>query len=272
VKWHVLFLLLLLLSACAPRQVVVEEPVTNPWTVRAESLAHSGVDAMGREQWDRARMLFERSLQAATLAGDERLVALAWYNIGRARASAGDDSAASQAFQQAIGQAEGAGDAVNSRRASLALALLSDTATPKGDDTMLDVPAVYPIDIHLAAARLAALRGYDARARAAYERVLDMAGKDRAGRLYAARAHLGLAELERVDNAPAAQQQLARVMDILHRAGQPRLMLQALMLVAELEDDPARRLQWQQRAERLRSALHTDRPPPASGKQETDNQ
>lgn len=269
-KWHVL-LLLLLLSACAPRQAVVEEPVINPWKVRAESLAHSGVDAMGREQWDRARMMFERSLQAATLAGNERLVALAWYNIGRARASAGDEPEARHAFQQAIGQADSTGDAVNSRRASLALALLSGGVSTAEDDAMLDVPVGYPIDIHLAAARLAALRGHDARARAAYARVLDMAGKDRAGRLYAARAHLGLAGLERVANVPAAQRQLTRAMDILQRAGQPRLMLQALMLAAELEDDPARRQQWQRRAGQLRAALHAGRSSPASGRQATGN-
>jgi len=272
-------IVLLLLAACAHRSEAPSVQVNNPWQKKAESLARSGLGAMDRGQWSVAGMMFERSLQAATLASDDQLIALGWYNLGRARASAGNIASARHAYLQAVRQADAAGDAVNSRRAGLALAMLNQ-AMPGGEnqphvDALLDVPAAFPVDIHLAAARLAMLRGQAGAAREFYARVLGMAGKDRAGLLYAARAHLGLAELEsqavsRQTVAPqavsrqtdsqsgnaAAWLHLNRAMDLLGRAGQPRLMLQAVNLAADLETDTRSRLAWQQRAEALRSALH----------------
>ncbi|MDQ6965575.1 MAG: hypothetical protein Q9M23_01475, partial [Mariprofundaceae bacterium] len=244
--------------------------VNNPWQKKAESLTRSGLGAMDKGQWSVAGMMFERSLQAATLASDDQLIALGWYNLGRARASAGNLALARRAYLQAVRQADSTDDAVNSRRAGLAIAMLNQ-ALPGGKnqpfaDALLDVPATFPIDIHLAAARLAMLRGQAGMARESYARVLGMAGKDRSGLLYAARAHLGLAELEyqtffrqansQRENA-AAWQNLNKAMDLLSRAGQPRLMLQVVNLAVALETDADRRLAWQQRAEALRRALHT---------------
>jgi len=272
-------IVLLLLAACAHRNEAPDVQVNNPWQKKAESLARSGLGAMDRGQWSVAGMMFERSLQAATLASDDQLIALGWYNLGRARASAGNTDSARHAYLQAFRQADAAGDAVNSRRAGLAIAMLNQT-THEGEnqpdtDVLLDIPVTFPVDIHLAAARLAMLRGQKAAARESYARVLAMAGKDRSSLLYAARAHLGLAELEyqavsrqavssqavarqsdpQPENA-AAWLHLNKAMDLLSRAGQPRLMLQAVNLAANLETDAGRRLAWQQRAEALRSALH----------------
>jgi len=259
---------LLLLAACAHRVDAPQQQVNNPWQKQAESLARTGLGAMDREQWSVAGMMFEKSLQAATLANDDQLIALGWYNLGRARASAGHTSTARHAYLQAVRQADAAGDAVNSRRAGLALAMLNQSTQhgeglPHADD-LLEVPADFPVDVHLAAARLAMLRGEAGVARQAYDRVLGMAGKDRSGLLYAARAHLGMAELEyqlvsrQADaqgGSSAAWLHLNKAMQLLNRAGQPRLMLQAVNLAAVLETDAARRLAWQQRAEALRSAL-----------------
>lgn len=242
---------MMLLSACAPRHAPEQPRVDNPWQMKAESLARSGVAAMDRERWGLARSMFERSLQAATLAGDRQLMALDWYNLGRAKAAGGDVDAARRAYERAAEQAGESGDAVNEMRASLALALLQsgDIPNPGG---MPEVPAAYPIDIHLAAARLAALRGRADAARRAYAQVLGKAGKDRTGLLYAARAHLGLAELEAGGDA---WPHLNAAMALLRRAGQPHLMLRALHLAASLETDAERRRAWEQRQEMLRKAL-----------------
>jgi len=251
-------LVLLALSACASRMPAPEVQVNNPWQANAESLARSGVDAMEREKWGFARVMFERSLQAATLAGDEKLMALGHYNLGRAQTAGGDAAAARQSYRQAIRQADSAGDAVNARRAALALAMLED-GDAQASEAQLDVPVAFPIDIHLAAARLAVLRGRENAARQSYARVLGMAGKDRNGLLYAARAHLGMAELEYAADSQggnaAAWAHLNTSLGLLRRAGQPRLMLQAVKLAAKLESEPVRRQMWQQRARALENIL-----------------
>jgi len=261
-----------MLSACAGPHKAQQLEVTNPYQVRAEGLARSGVDALSREQWKSAQMLFEKSLQAATLADDNRLMSLGWYNLGRARAADGKVREASAAYQQAILQAEKAKDAVSRQRAALALALLQQ---PEGSDaavadSLLNVPESFPVDVHLAAARLAYLRHQPDMANKAYGMVLNKAGQDRAGLIYAARAHLGLAKILRGEEVHAkgataethpAWKHLHQALDLLHRAGEPRLMLQALNFAAEIEVDPVRRGQWTQRAAAVERALreaHTE--------------
>jgi len=258
-------MILLLVTACAAKHELPQTQVTNPYQVRAEGLARAGVDALDREQWNRAQTLFEKSLQAATLADDQRLMSLAWYNLGRARAVKGDAEAARTAFQQAILQADAIQDVVSMKRAALALALLeergpSENKEPASTD-LLRVPDSYPIDIHLAAARLADIRQEYRLAQYAYGRVLEMAGQDRSGLTYAARAHLGLVESARSEAAPdglvkdSAWRHLNQAIGLLRRVGRPRLMLHALNLAAEMETDPARRQQWQQRAAAVQQAL-----------------
>jgi len=262
---RVFALFLLLLSACVGRHEPQQAEVTNPYQVRAEGLARSGVDALGREQWKRAHMLFEKSLQAATLADDQRLISLAWYNLGRARGAGGNAEEARAAFLQAMRQADEAQDAISRQRAGLALALLDEHdpaagKVPAGAD-LLRVPDSFPVDVHLAAARLAYLKHQPELARHAYGRVLEMAGQDRSGLTYAARAHLGLSELARDQAAldgsseDAAWKHLNQALDFLHRSGEPRLMLKALNLAADFETNPARRQQWLQRGKAVQQAL-----------------
>jgi len=261
--------MLLLMTACAAKHELPQTQVTNPYMARAEGLARAGVHALDREQWNRAQMLFEKSLQAATLADDQRLISLAWYNLGRAQAVRGDMKAARTAFQQAIRQADAIQDRVSMKRAGLALALLderdlSEPKAPAGDD-LLRVPDSFPIDVHLAAARLAETRHQSEQAQRAYGRVLEMAGQDRSGLTYAARAHLGLVELAHSQTASdevaknLAWKHLNQAIGLLRRTGGPRLMLKALNLAAEMETDPARQQQWQQRASAVQQALQKAR-------------
>ncbi len=257
-------IILLFMAACAARHDLPQTQVTNPYQARAEALARSGVDALGREQWKRAQMLFGKSLQAATLADNASLISLVWYNLGRARAGDGNTSGAQAAYAQSIRQAGNAQDTVSRQRAYLALALLDGRnlaqSKESASDDLLRVPDSFPIDVHLAAARLACLRHKSELARHAYGRVLAKAGQDRSGLIYAARAHLGLARLLSADgghdSAVDAQQHLERAFKLIYRAGEPRLILQALNLAAEMEADPARRAQWLQRAEAVQQALH----------------
>ena len=258
-------IILLLMTACAAKHELPQTQVTNPYQARAEGLARAGVHALDREQWNRAKMLFEKSLQAATLADDQRLMSLAWYNLGRAQVVRGDAKAARTAFQQAIRQADAIQERVSMKRAGLALALLDeqDSSQAKGlpSADLLRVPDAFPIDVHLAAARLAEIRHQFELAQHAYGRVLEMAGQDRSGLTYAARAHLGLVGLARSQAAPdgvvkdSAWMHLNQAISLLRRAGGPRLMLQGLNMAAEMEADPIRRQQWQQRAAAVQQAL-----------------
>lgn len=255
--WLLPVLLLALLPACATRQAAQPE-VNNPWKSRAESLARSGVAAMGRGRMHSAEQFFQRSLQAATLAGDRQLVALDWYNIGRARAASGDAQGARAAFSEALAQARSSGDAVNMQRAGLALAMLdASSAGTAGDDALLQVPENFPVDVQLAAARLAVLHGKPELARHAFERVLALAGPERSGLLYAARARLGLARLAHASGDPtAAAAQLNSAIALLRRAGDPPLLRQAMLLAAQLAPDAALRALWKQRADDIGRALH----------------
>jgi len=272
--------LMLLLSACAGHHAVPPEAVQNPYQLKAESMARAGVSAMGRGQSARAVTLFEKSLKAATLADHAPLISLAWYNLGRARSAAGDASGAVNAFRQAAGKAAKAGDAVGRKRADLALALLETdpalrgvAATGESSDLILRVHDDDPVDVHLAVARLAVAKSvaqpgrtvmYADIASHAYMRVLEKAGTDRAGLIYAARAHLGLARMgsqsggkSSGDSASQAGPagHLSQAMALIHRAGEPGLMLEALSLAADTETDPQKQEAWLKQANELRQAL-----------------
>jgi tetratricopeptide (TPR) repeat protein len=256
-------LILMLLTACAAHRETVRESIPNPWQSKAEDLTRSGVNALDKGQWKNAQGLFEQSLQAATLTDDEQLMSLDWYNLGQAHVAGGNGQAARAAYRQAILLADGVKDAVGRQRAALALALLEEGAAVQdkaedvsADAVLLKVPDYFPVDIHLAAARLATIRHQPDLARLAYDRVLRMAGKDRSGMLYSARAHLGLAELASADHSTAdARKHLGMALNLLHRTGEPRLMLQALDMAANAEPDPTRRQQWLERASAVRRIL-----------------
>ncbi len=258
---------MILLTACAAHRETVEETTPNPWQTKAEDLTRAGVNALDRGQWKSAQILFEQSLQSATLADDQRLMSLDWYNLGQTHHAAGHDQQARTAYLRAIRLAEAAGDPVGRMRASISLALIEQGAAARNNaedessaDSLLKVPNSFPVDIHLAAARLATIRHRPRQARLAYMQVLHLSGKDRSGMLYAARAQLGLAELASADHATAkASRHIGTALKLLHRAGEPRLLLQALEMTASVETDPTLRQQWLARADTVRQALHGTR-------------
>lgn len=255
-----LVLILMLLTACAAHRETVLESIPNPWQSKAEDLTRAGVNALGRGQVKNAQRFFEQSLQAATLADDERLMSLDWYNLGQSHVAAGNDQAARAAYRQAFRLADGVKDAVGRQRAGLALALIEDDPIVQDkaeegstDDALLKVPESFPVDIHLAAARLASMRHQPDVSQLAYERVLHMAGKDRSGMLYAARAHLGLAELALAHHSGVdARKHIGMALNLLHQTGEPHLMLRAMDMAANVEADTIRRQQWLERA----NAIH----------------
>jgi len=265
--------LMLLVSACSAHHQVVQGPVVNPYRAQAEALARSGVDALGMGRWQSAQRLFEKSLRSASLTGDSKLMALAWYNLGRAREAGGDVPGAREAFVHAMQLSGQAQEAVNRQRAALALALLERRngvqlagrgtqpyTSMANEDRLLVVPKSFPIDIHLAAAQLAALRDRPRAARKAYASVLDMAGKDRSGLIYAARARLGLATIDGTSDRDEARRQVRLAVALLERAGEPRLMVQALRMAAAYESDPASRTRWLQRADAVKQAWREAHP------------
>jgi len=246
--------LMLLAAGCAGHQTPQKVEVRNPYIEKATLLNKNGVAALQQRHPARASRLFNAALQAATLADDAHWMALSGYNLGRALAAAGDKAAAQLAYQMAIKQAEASGDSVNLMRVRLALALLGGEIADS-----LPVQSVaddFPIDIQLAAGQLAGLRNQQDMARHAYARVLALAGEDRAGLLYAARAHLGLAGLARqAGDMQIAQAQVTTALALLHRAGAPLLTAKALRFAAKLEKDPSRRRVLLQRAEDISRAL-----------------
>ncbi|MDQ6986995.1 MAG: hypothetical protein Q9M25_04235 [Mariprofundaceae bacterium] len=254
----VVAILLLLATGCAGHHAPQKAEVRNPYIEKAELLNKNGVFALRQRHPARASRLFSAALQAATLADDAHWMALSGYNLGRAQAAAGDKAAAQLAYQMAIKQAEASADPVNLMRARLALALLGGEF---GDGVALQsVAADFPIDIHLAAGQLAALRDRQDMAQHAYARVLALAGEDRAGLLYAARARLGLAGLARKSgDIYLAQSEVRTVLSLLHRAGAPLLTATALRFAAGLEKDSPRRRVLLQRAEDISRVLNETR-------------
>jgi len=251
-------IILLLATGCAGHQTPQKAEVRNPYVEKAELLNKNGVFALQQQHPARASKLFSSALQAATLADDAHWMALSGYNLGRAQAAAGDKAAAQRAYQTAIKQAEASGDSVNLMRVRLALALLDGKF---GDGVALQAVAdTFPIDIHLAAGQLAALQDRQDVARHAYARVLALAGADRAGLLYAARAHLGLAGLARKSgDIFLAQNEVTTALGLLHRAGAPLLTAKALRFAAGLEKDSLRRRELLQRARDISRALNEAR-------------
>ncbi len=246
--------LMLLLAGCAGHHAPQKAELRNPYIEKATLLNKNGVAALQQRHPVRASRLFSAALQAATLADDAHAMALSGYNLGRALAAAGDKAAAQLAYRMAIKQAEASGDSVNLMRVRLALALLSGEF---GDYVPVQsVADDFPIDIQLAAGQLAALRNQQDMARHAYARVLALAGEDRAGLLYAVRAHLGLAGLaQQTADEKMVRAQVTTALSLLHRAGAPLLTAKALRFAAGLEKDLSRRRALLQRAEGIARAL-----------------
>jgi len=224
--------IIVLLVACGGTHYEDNEAVKNPYIKQANTLAGAGITAMQDERWDDAKHVFARALKAAQLADDSRLVAKQWYNLGAAYAAAGEHQMALRDFHQAQVIAEQAGDSAMCMRIRLARALLPGQAAWQPD--MLAIK--YPIDIHLAAARLAQKQQrYDV-AKQEYHVVVNKSGKSRSGLLYRAQAHLGLAMLAREEgNMASAGQEVEASLDLFRQVGSPRLIAYALLFHGQLE-------------------------------------
>ncbi|MDX8391579.1 MAG: hypothetical protein R8K53_03300 [Mariprofundaceae bacterium] len=250
--------LMLFMAGCAGHHAVQQEAAHNPYVEKAEQLNKNGVAALQKSHPAKAGRLFAAARQAATLADDASWIALSGYNMGRAYAAEGDNAAAETAYQKAMQAATAAGDGINLMRIRLALALLGSDV---GDKLAVQFVADdFPIDVHLAAGQLAVMQDRQDIAQHAYARVLALAGEDRAGLLYSARAHLGLADLARAsDDVQMARAEGRLALALLHRAGAPELTAQALRFIAGLEKDLPRRRALLQRSENISHLLKADR-------------
>jgi len=196
-------------------------------------LAEAGIAAMQGERWDYARNVFARALKAAQLTDDPRLVAKQWYNLGAAHVATGDRQEGLRDFHAAQVIAERAGDSVMTIRIRLARALLPGQANTWQPDAL---SAKYPVDIHLAAARLAQKQKRYHVAKQEYHVVLKKRGTSRMGLLYRAQAHLGLAMLAREEQGVArAKQEVEASLGLLRQVGSPRLTAYALLFYGGLE-------------------------------------
>jgi len=223
-----------LLAACGggPRNTV-DEAVRNPYVKRAKTLTDAGVSAMQRERWDYARNVFERALKAAQLTDDPRLVAKEWYNLGTAHAALGRYQKALRDFSEAQAVAERANDPVITIRARLARALLPGQINDWQPDVFT---TKYPVDVHLAAARLAQKQARQDVAKQEYNFVLKKSGNSRLGLLYRAKAHLGMALLAREgQDMESAKQEVEEALGLLREVGSPRLIAHALLFYGKLE-------------------------------------
>jgi len=241
------------LSACGGSRHITDEVVQSPYVKRAKILADVGISAMQNERWDYARSVFVRALKAAQLTDDPLLMAKQWYNLGTVQGATKNNQEALRDFHEAQALAERAGDLVMIIRAQLARALLSRHA----DDWQLDVlPVEYPIDVHLALARLAQKqKRYDV-AKQEYHFVLKKNGKSRLHLLYQAQAHLGLAMLARERwNIASAQQEVEESLDLFRQVGSPRLVAYALLFYGKLEIPSRDRKRLLQRALVIYQAL-----------------
>jgi len=236
------FVCVALLSACSGggAHKPVDAPVPNPYVKRAKALTDVGILAMQRERWAYARNVFARALKEAQLADESRLVAQQWYNLGTANAAALHNQAALRDFSEAQIVAKRANDQTGFARARLAWVLLTIQTGKKSSHGKMWQPDVfadkYPVDIHLAAARLAQKQNRLHVAKQEYELVLKKSSKFRPGLLYRGQAHLGLAMLARAeqDKQRAIQQVKASIV-LLREVGSPRLLAHALLFYGKLD-------------------------------------
>ena len=251
---YVHLVVITLLTACGsgPRYVA-GEAVQNPYVKRANTLAEVGISAMQGERWDYALNVFARALKEAQLSDDLCLVTKQWYNLGAAHVAAGDRQEGLRDFHAAQVIAERAGDSVMTMRIRLARALLPGQANTWQPDLLA---AKYPVDIHLAAARLAQKQKRYHVAKQEYDVVLKQRGRSRMGVLYRAQAHLGLAMLAREEQDVAnAKQEVEASLGLLRQVGSPRLTAYALLFYGGLEVSAHDRRQSLQRALVIYQAL-----------------
>jgi len=250
----VCFLVVVLLSACGGgTHKIADETVQNPYVKRARTLADAGIYAMQRERWNYAGKLFGRALKEAQLADDLRLVAQQWYNLGTANAALKHTQEALRDFNEARAAAKQADDAAGAVRARLSRLLLSIRTGEKTEHDKMWQPDVlaakYPLDVHLAAARLAQKQQRWHVAKQEYELVLKKGGKSRSGLLYRGQAHLGLAMLARQGRDPeAAKRHVQAALTRLRQAGSPRLIAHALLFYGKLDIAASQRRGLLQRA------------------------
>lgn len=246
---------LLLLTACGGGSR--EPTVENPYESLMQELTSNGVLAMQRERWEAAEHSFVRALQAAQLTADPALIAHAWYNLGIAYMAEGRMKEADQALHQAEGLAKRHQLPAEYERARLNRALL---AARQGKPAWK--PAAFsrkmPVDIHLAAARLADLQQRNGVAEEEYQLVLSEAdGKSAGGLRYRAQAEMGLALLAlRQGQRDVARQHGEKALQYCRKVGVPRLAAHALMLQADLAESSAERQDKLERARGIYQALN----------------
>jgi len=254
IVFRVLIVALLLMTGCAGHHVQQDVRIRNPYIEKAMRLNNTGVMMLAKQHPVRADRMFGEAVKAAALADNAHWMALSWYNFGRAQATLNDKDGARQAYIKAAQLAANVGDTVNSMRARLALALLGGGMPDV--QVLVVIDKAFPIDVQLAAGQLAAKYRLRNNSRQAFERVLLLAGQDRAGLLYAARAQLGLAGLDiAADDAVAAAKQTKNALALLHQAGAPELLKQALQLAASLEPDVQKKQQLIQRVDNISHAM-----------------
>jgi len=240
--WFVWLVCIALLSACVGggSHKIADAPVSNPYVKRAKTLTDVGILAMQRERWAYARSMFARALKEAQLADDSRLVAQQWYNLGTANAAALHIQAALRDFSEAQAVAKRAGDQPGFARARLARALLLLQAGHKPDHQKLWQPDVfadkYPVDVHLAAARLAQKQHRLHVAKQEYALALKQSSKSRPGLLYRGQAHLGLAMLAGAEQDKLrAIEEVKKSIALFRTVGSPRLLAHALLFYGKLD-------------------------------------
>jgi len=234
--FSVLIVLVALLSACGGgARKIADESVQNPYKKQARTLSDVGIMAMQRERWGYAGSVFERALKEAQLADDSRLVAKQWYNLGTAHAAAKQYRQALHDFSESQAIAKQADDSIGLMRARLAWTLLSVQAESKAWQPAL-LAEIYPVDVHLAAARLAQQQKRLNVAKQEYGIVLKKGGMSRSGLLYRGQAYLGLAMIAREEKSPErAKQAVDKSLQLLRQAGSPRLIAHALLFYGKLE-------------------------------------
>jgi len=240
IRLSVAILVLLLLAGCGGSSGKVA--VDNPYTEKMKELSRNGVAAMQKERWAIAEKSFDRALQAAQLSNEPALIARAWYNLGMLHVSSGALKRGESALEKAMAVAKQHELVVSQMRSRVALALLHQKRGEKAWQPE-SLPSSMPIDLHLSAARLAQLQKRYGVAHQEYGFVLRTGGDDRAGMLYRAEAHMGLALIaEEQGDQEAAKNEAASVLTMSRKIGAPRLAAHALFLTAALTRDEAKKL------------------------------